>query len=258
MGRLGKRSAAAAGRSVAAPAKPRASAGRCRRGRVMLVFLPDRGSLPGGAGPRQTAPCRRGLTRTARPGASCRRRGRVPSPARGNVSGRSIAMAEGRRRSDMTLIAFMQAQNCSNYPGSWRHPQAVPDFLTAEHYMRIARTLEEGRFHLAFFDDRLAMPDIYGDDHRPAVQWGIRSVKMDVIPLMTAMGLATTRLGIGGTCTTTYFEPFDVARTFMTLDHMIGGRAAWNVVTSLNDSEARNMGRTEHPAHDERYDRADE
>lgn len=166
-------------------------------------------------------------------------------------------MAEGRR-ADMVLIAFMQAQNCTNYPGSWRHPQGIPDFLSAEHYVRIARTLEEGKFHLAFFDDRLAMPDIFGDDHRLAVQWGIRSVKMDPVPLMTAMGLATTRLGIGGTCTTTYFEPFDVARTFMTLDHMIGGRAAWNVVTSMNDSEARNMGVAEHPDHDLRYDRADE
>ena len=169
-----------------------------------------------------------------------------------------MAAQQQRRRNDMTLIAFLQAQNCSNLPGSWRHPAAVPDFLTAEHYMRIARTLEEGKFHLAFFDDRLAMPDIYGDDHRPAVEWGVRSVKMDVIPLMTAMGLATRHLGIGGTCSTTYYEPFHVARAFMTLDHMLGGRAAWNVVTSLNDSEARNMGRTEHPAHDERYDRADE
>jgi FMN-dependent oxidoreductase (nitrilotriacetate monooxygenase family) len=167
-------------------------------------------------------------------------------------------MAKGRQRDDLTLIAFMQAQNCTNYPGSWRHPQAVPDFLSAEHYTRIARTLEEGKFHLAFFDDRLAMPDIFGNDHRLAVQWGIRSVKMDPIPLMTAMGLATTRLGIGGTCTTTYFEPFAVARTFMTLDHMLGGRAAWNVVTSMNDSEARNMGAAAHMDHDLRYDRADE
>ena len=163
-----------------------------------------------------------------------------------------------RRRRDMTLVAFLQAQNCSNYPGSWRHAEAIPDFLTAEHYMRIARTLEEGKFHLAFFDDRLAMPDIYGNDHRPAVEYGIRSVKMDLIPLLTAMGLATKHLGLGGTYSTTYYEPFHVARTFATLDLMIGGRAAWNVVTSLNDSEARNMGRTEHPGHDERYDRADE
>ncbi len=158
----------------------------------------------------------------------------------------------------MTLVAFLQAQNCSNYPASWRHAATAPDFLTAEYYQRIARTLEAGRFHLAFFDDRLAMPDRYGDDFAESVRHGIRVVKMDLIPLMTAMGLATRHLGIGGTYSTTYYEPFHVARVFSTLDHMIGGRAAWNVVTSLNDSEAANFGHEAHPEHDIRYDRADE
>ena len=63
---------------------------------------------------------------------------------------------------------------------------------------------------------------------------------------------------MGGTYSTTYYEPFHVARVFATLDHMVGGRAAWNVVTSLNDSEAANFGQASHPEHDARYDRADE
>jgi FMN-dependent oxidoreductase (nitrilotriacetate monooxygenase family) len=158
----------------------------------------------------------------------------------------------------MALVAFLQAQNCSNYPASWRHAATASDFLTAEYYQRIARTLEAGRFDLAFFDDRLAMPDRYGDDFSESVRHGIRVVKMDPIPLLTAMGLATRCLGVGGTCSTTYHEPFHVARVFSTLDHMVGGRAAWNVVTSLNDSEAANFGRDSHPEHDVRYDRADE
>jgi FMN-dependent oxidoreductase (nitrilotriacetate monooxygenase family) len=158
----------------------------------------------------------------------------------------------------MTLVAFLQAQNCSNYPASWRHAATAPDFLTAEYYQRIARTLEAGKFHLAFFDDRLAMPDRYGEDHAEAVRHGIRVVKLDLVPLLTAMGLATRHLGIGGTYSTTYYEPFHVARVFSTLDHMLGGRAAWNVVTSLNDSEAANFGQAAHPEHDTRYDRADE
>ena len=87
---------------------------------------------------------------------------------------------------------------------------------------------------------------------------GIRVVKLDLIPLLTAMGLATRHLGVGGTYSTTYYEPFHVARVFSTLDHMVGGRAAWNVVTSLNDSEAANFGQASHPEHDARYDRADE
>jgi FMN-dependent oxidoreductase (nitrilotriacetate monooxygenase family) len=158
----------------------------------------------------------------------------------------------------MTLVAFLQAQNCSNYPASWRHAESASDFLTPEYFQRIARTLEDAKFHVAFFDDRLAMPDRYMDDFAESVRHGIRVVKMDLIPLMTAMGLATRHLGIGGTYSTTYYEPFHVARTFATLDHMIGGRAAWNIVTSLNDSEAANFGAEAHPEHDLRYDRADE
>lgn len=161
-------------------------------------------------------------------------------------------------RGGITMIAFLQAQNCSNYPGSWRHPGAPTDFLTAQHYQRIARTLEDSKFHMAFFDDRLAIPDSFGDSFDETLRHGIRAVKMDLIPILTAMGMATTKLGLGGTYSTTYYEPFHVARAFATLDLMIGGRAAWNVVTSLNDSEAANFGQSEHLEHDLRYDRADE
>ena len=165
-------------------------------------------------------------------------------------------MAKPNRQ--MALIAFMQAQNCTNYAGSWRHPASVPDFMAPEYYQRIARTLEDGRFDLAFFDDRLAMPDIYGADHRATVENGIRAIKLDPTPVMMAMAAVTSHLGLGATYSTTYYEPFHVARLFATLDLMTGGRVAWNIVTSLNDSEAANFGRTEHMEHDLRYDRADE
>ena len=72
------------------------------------------------------------------------------------------------------------------------------------------------------------------------------------------MGLATEKLGLGTTYSTTYYEPFHVARVFATMDLMLGGRMAWNVVTSLNRSEAQNFSQAEHPEHDLRYDRADE
>ena len=77
---------------------------------------------------------------------------------------------------------------------------------------------------------------------------------MDPIVVLTAMGMATEKLGLASTCSTTYYEPFDVARRFATLDLMSGGRAAWNVVTSVNDGEAHNMGKDAHLAHDLRYD----
>jgi FMN-dependent oxidoreductase (nitrilotriacetate monooxygenase family) len=167
-------------------------------------------------------------------------------------------MNKARRTDQIKLIAFMQAQNCTNYAGSWRHPETMTDVLTPAYYQRIARTLEEGKFHLAFFDDRLAMPDIYGSDYRAAVEFGIRPVKLDLIPILTAMGLVTQKLGLGATYSTTYTHPFHFARSFATLDLMIGGRAAWNVVTSINDSEAENFGLDEHLEHDIRYDRAEE
>jgi FMN-dependent oxidoreductase (nitrilotriacetate monooxygenase family) len=158
----------------------------------------------------------------------------------------------------MILVGFLQAQNCSNYPASWRYPGTASDFMTPEYYQRIGRILEEGKFHLAFFDDRLAMPDRYGDSFIESVRNGVRVVKLDLIPILTMMGLATRNLGVGATYSTTYYEPFHVARVFATLDLMLGGRVAWNVVTSLNDSEAANFGQHEVLAHDLRYDRAEE
>jgi FMN-dependent oxidoreductase (nitrilotriacetate monooxygenase family) len=158
----------------------------------------------------------------------------------------------------MILIGFLQAQNCSNYPASWRHPSSKPNWFSREYYEEIGRTLERGKFHLAFFDDRLAIPDRYGDDFRETIRHGIRAAKLDPIAVALTMGLATERLGIGATYSTTYYEPFHVARVFATVDLLLNGRAAWNVVTSLNDSEAANFGASKHLGHDLRYDRADE
>ena len=150
----------------------------------------------------------------------------------------------------MVMVGFLQAQNCTNLPCSWRHPEAREDAHSADYYQEIARILEAGKFHLAFFDDRLAMPDRYGNDHAHTVEYGIRATKMDPLIVLMTMGAVTTKLGLASTCSTTYFEPFDVARRFATLDLMTNGRAAWNVVTSVNDGEALNMGRDEHLAHD--------
>ncbi len=158
----------------------------------------------------------------------------------------------------MVMVGFLQAQNCTNLPASWRHPESRDDSMSADYYQEIGRVLEAGKFHMAFFDDRLAMPDRYGNDHAHAVEYGIRCVKMDPIVVLTCMGMATQKLGLGSTCSTTYYEPFDVARRFATLDLMSNGRAAWNVVTSVNDGEALNMGYDAHLGHDLRYDRADE
>jgi FMN-dependent oxidoreductase (nitrilotriacetate monooxygenase family) len=158
----------------------------------------------------------------------------------------------------MILVGFLQAQNCTNLASSWRHPQSRTDSWSPDFYRHIGRVLEAGKFHLGFFDDRLSMPDMYGRNHAHTVAHGIRCVKLDAVTVLTVMGMATERLGLGATYSTSYYEPFHVARVFGTLDLMTGGRAAWNVVTSLNDGEAQNMGREEVIGHDARYDRADE
>jgi len=143
----------------------------------------------------------------------------------------------------LILVGFLQAQNCTNLASSWRHPQSRTDSCSPDFYSHIGRVLEEGKFHLGFFDDRLSMPDMYGRNHAHTVEHGIRCVKLDAVTVLTVLGMATERLGLGATYSTSYYEPFHVARVFATLDLMTGGRAAWNVVTSLNNGETQNMGR---------------
>src|SRR5271166_973377 len=162
------------------------------------------------------------------------------------------------RTDKMALVAFMQAGSTSVYAGSWRHPATEHRYLDASHYAKIGRQLEEGCFDLMFFDDRLAMPGVYGGPVAEAVYHGARPVKLDLGVVLGVLAQATSRIGLGATYSTTYYAPFHVARTFATLDHLSGGRAAWNVVTSVNDSEAQNYGVKAHLGHDERYDRADE
>lgn len=158
----------------------------------------------------------------------------------------------------MTLVGFMQAGNVTVYSGSWRYPSADLGFLSMDYYTHVARVLEAAKFDCVFFDDRLAMPGVYGNSVAEAVRWGARPIKLDLTAVLGGIVGATSRIGVGATYSTTYYDPFHIARTFATLDHLSGGRAAWNVVTSVNDSEAQNFGVEAHLDHDQRYDRAEE
>src|SRR5215210_4364044 len=164
----------------------------------------------------------------------------------------------GITKRQLSLVGFMQAGSTTVYAGSWRHPATEHGFLTAGYYQKLGRTLEDGCFDLMFFDDRLSMPGIYDGSVAEAVRRGARPVKLDLSMVLGLVAGATQRIGLGATYSTTYYSPFHVARTFATLDHLSGGRAAWNVVTSVNDGEAQNFGIEHHLGHDERYDRADE
>ncbi len=159
----------------------------------------------------------------------------------------------------MHLCGFLNAGPVVHSHAIWRNPAHRTDFLSLAHYSHIAQTLEAGRFDFLFFADRLAIADRYGASHVAGIRYGDQdATRMDPLPILGALAAVTTRIGLGATRSTSYEAPYSIAREFATLDHISGGRAAWNVVTSMNDGEALNFGDVPHLAHDERYDRADE
>jgi FMN-dependent oxidoreductase (nitrilotriacetate monooxygenase family) len=157
------------------------------------------------------------------------------------------------------LAGFFSAGNVTHAHGAWRHARATNGFLTKEYYQHIARTLERGKFDLLFLPDGLAVEDGYGDNLETGVRYGGQgAVALEPAAVIATMAAVTERLGLGATISTTYYPPYHVARLFASLDQLSGGRISWNVVTSLNNAEARNFGVDQHLEHDSRYDRADE
>jgi FMN-dependent oxidoreductase (nitrilotriacetate monooxygenase family) len=159
----------------------------------------------------------------------------------------------------MHLCGFLIAGPVVHSHGIWRNPRHETAFLTLGHYVHIAQVLERGRFDFLFFADRLAIADRFGDSHETGIRYGDQdATRMDPLPILGALAASTSHIGLGATRSTTYDAPYNLAREFATLDHISAGRAAWNVVTSMNDGEALNFGKLAHLGHDERYDRADE
>jgi FMN-dependent oxidoreductase (nitrilotriacetate monooxygenase family) len=158
------------------------------------------------------------------------------------------------------LAAFLIAGNGAHSHALWRHPQTrLGGFLEPEYYVEIARSLERGKFDMAFFADRLAMSDRFGDSLEVGARYGDQdATRLDPTLVLALLAGATRHIGLGATRSTTYHHPFNVARTFATLDHLSRGRIAWNVVTSVNEGEAHNHGLDTHLEHDARYDAADE
>jgi FMN-dependent oxidoreductase (nitrilotriacetate monooxygenase family) len=160
------------------------------------------------------------------------------------------------RRSDrMRLGAFL-------YPGghhvaAWRHPASQADAgVNVAHYRQIARTAEAAGFDLLFLADGVS---IRGDDLDALSRTAIRYVgQFEPLTLLSYLAAVTERIGLVATASTTYNEPFHVARKFASLDHLSGGRAGWNLVTSADPREAWNFGRESHMAHANRYARAEE
>jgi FMN-dependent oxidoreductase (nitrilotriacetate monooxygenase family) len=159
-------------------------------------------------------------------------------------------------KKQMRLAAFLNAGPQGT--AGWRHSEASQAMLSAAHYQHIARVLEDAKFDLAFIPDALSVPRSLGGSFAPAVTWGAGTPRLDPLPVVTLMAAVTTHLGVAATVSTGWQEPYNLARSFGTLDHLIGGRTGWNVVTSFQDAEAQNFGQDKLPARSLRYARAEE
>ena len=168
-------------------------------------------------------------------------------------------MGETNATRRMHLAAFTSAGPVSGIHGGWRHPAADRNILAANYYARIARTLEEGCFDLMFLADILAVPDrLHGSMDSQLRTGALGALRLDPMIVLASVIGATRHLGLAATVSTTYYPPFHIARAFATLDHLSAGRAAWNIVTSFQQAEAKNFGLEEHLSREARYERADE
>jgi N-acetyl-S-(2-succino)cysteine monooxygenase len=147
-----------------------------------------------------------------------------------------------------------------NHLAGWRHPNAVPTAdMDFRMYAHITRVVEAAKFDTIFFQDTAAVNGsralARGDLTRTRLS---RIVKLEPTTLLCALAAVTSHIGLIATATTTYNEPYNIARRFASIDHISGGRAGWNLVTSQIEDEAQNFGYEEHVDHVRRYERAAE
>ena len=159
----------------------------------------------------------------------------------------------------MHLVAYLKTGPTANHPGAWRHPEAdLHDIFAPERYEHIARVLEAACFDACFYADTFGLPDIHGGNFDAYLRNGGQITYLDPLMVLPLMARVTKHIGLGATLSTTFMTPYYLARTMASLDMITGGRAAWNVVTSATELEARNFGMDGLPPKDMRYDRADD
>src|SRR6185436_17415711 len=152
----------------------------------------------------------------------------------------------------------MSIRGLGYHPAAWRHPDVPADgTLRFEHYARSARAAERGKCDLIFFADGIGIRE--RDIPRGSLaRSGYEIVEMEPMTLLPALAVVTKHIGLVTTASTTYNEPFSIARKFATLDLISNGRAGWNVVTSWSEAEAKYFNREQHVDYDTRYARAAE
>jgi FMN-dependent oxidoreductase (nitrilotriacetate monooxygenase family) len=144
--------------------------------------------------------------------------------------------------------------------GRWRMPGAWPGYTYPDVGMfeDIARIAERGLLDMLFSGDGTGVPSTWEGSRDAAVRWGVSWPRQDLAPLSVAMSRVTKHLGFGVTYSTTFMHPYYLARLFNSLDHVTGGRIAFNVITSTRRSDYANYGYDDLVDHDERYDRMEE
>jgi alkanesulfonate monooxygenase len=153
----------------------------------------------------------------------------------------------------LRLGAFMRP--VSIHTGAWRYPGAFSDAnFNFAHLKRFAQTLERGRFDAFFMADHLAVLNMPIE----ALKRSHTVTSFEPFTLLSALAGATEHIGLVATGSTTFDEPYHIARRFASLDHISGGRAGWNIVTTSNPDAALNFGLEDHMEHAERYARARE
>ncbi len=136
-----------------------------------------------------------------------------------------------------------------NHQAGWRYEGAATSHMELPVIQEIARIAERGKFDLVFISNSMVMDPT---DHPSFL------CRFEPTTLITALAMCTTHVGLGATVSTSFNEPFNVARLFGSIDHISSGRAAWNVVTTSNTKAALNYNREEHIEHEQRYARAQE
>jgi FMN-dependent oxidoreductase (nitrilotriacetate monooxygenase family) len=143
------------------------------------------------------------------------------------------------------------------HAAAWRHPDADPDAASKlSHYMSIAQAAEKAKLDMVFLADGVGLRT--RDEPAGALRRSHQTFELEPLTLLSALSSVTSHIGLVATASTTYNEPYHIARKWASLDHLSGGRAGWNIVTSWSEAEAKNFNRDTHMEYDLRYERAAE
>ena len=161
-------------------------------------------------------------------------------------------MAETKRMMKLACHIHMTGHHVA----AWMHPRSCKDAgSNVEHFLEMAKLAERGKFDMMFLADA---PATRRGNLDGLSRWPQYMAHFEPLTIYSAMAAVTKHIGFGATATTSYLEPYNLARLFGSLDHISHGRAAWNIVTTANPAVAPNFGREEHYSHADRYRRAHE